>query len=108
VLNMQTVAKNSEPEPTRETAKTPEIASASIPATLETLHVNPDLGLTHGEVDARRTEHGYNEVTEQKEHPVFKFLGKFWGLSAWMLEIIMLLSLVLGHYSDLAIVGALL
>ena len=59
-------------------------------------------------MDARRKEHGYNEVAEQKEHPVLKFLGKFWGLSAWMLELIMILSLVLRNYSDLAIVGALL
>ena len=36
------------------------------------------------------------------------FLGKFWGLSAWMLELIMVLSAVLGNYSDLAVVGALL
>jgi hypothetical protein len=36
------------------------------------------------------------------------FLGKFWGLSAWMLELIMVLSAVLGRYSDLAVVGALL
>ena len=36
------------------------------------------------------------------------FLGKFWGLSAWMLELIMVLSAVLGKYSDLAVVGALL
>ena len=49
-----------------------------------------------------------NRTAQQKEHPVLKFLGKFWGLSAWMLELIMLLSLVLRHYSDLAIVGALL
>src|SRR5208282_5665625 len=32
----------------------------------------------------------------------------FWGLSAWMLELIMILSLVLRNYADLAIVGALL
>ena len=36
------------------------------------------------------------------------FLGKFWGLSAWMLELIMVLSAVLGKFSDLAVVGALL
>ena len=46
--------------------------------------------------------------SERREYPVLKFLGKFWGLSAWMLESIMLLSLVLGNYSDLAIVGGLL
>ena len=89
-------------------ATLPDIASASVPDTLAALHVNPDTGLTHAEVDARRKEHGYNEVAEQKGHPVLTFLGKFWGLSAWMLELIMLLSLVLGNYSDLVIVGALL
>src|SRR5579864_1752141 len=89
-------------------AKVPEIASSSVPDTLKALRVNQATGLTHGEVESSRKEHGYNEVDEQKEHPVLKFLAKFWGLSAWMLELIMMLSLVLGHYSDLAIVGALL
>ena len=70
--------------------------------------MNPDTGLTHAEVDVRRKEHGYNEVAEKKGHPVLKFLGKFWGISAWMLELIMVLSAVLGNYSDLAVVGALL
>jgi P-type E1-E2 ATPase len=36
------------------------------------------------------------------------FLGKFWGLSAWMLELIMALSAFLKKFSDLAVVGALL
>ncbi|HEY4998830.1 MAG TPA: HAD-IC family P-type ATPase, partial [Usitatibacter sp.] len=59
-------------------------------------------------MDARRREHGYNEVAEEKGHPLVKFLGKFWGLSAWMLELIMILSAVLRKFSDLAVVGALL
>ena len=63
------------------TAKAPEIASASVPDTLKALHVNPATGLTHGEVETSRKEHGYNEVAEVKEHPVLKFLRKFWGLS---------------------------
>ena len=37
-----------------------------------------------------------------------KFLGKFWGLSAWMLELIMVLSAVLGKISDLTVVSSLL
>ena len=90
------------------TAKPPDIASASVPDTLAALHVNPETGLTGAEVDARRKEHGYNEVAERKGHPVLKFLGKFWGVSAWMLELIMVLSAVLRKYSDLAVVGALL
>jgi plasma-membrane proton-efflux P-type ATPase len=89
-------------------AKPPEIAAASISATLAALHVNPDAGLTPAEVDVRRKEHGYNEVAEKRGHPVLKFLRKFWGISAWMLELIMVLSAVLGKYSDFAMVGALL
>ena len=88
--------------------KAPDIASVSVPDTLLALHVNPEIGLTRADVDARRKEHGYNEVVEQKGHPVFRFLGKFWGVSAWMLELIMILSAVLRKYSDLAVVGALL
>ena len=98
-----------EPAPSKPAnAKPSDIASASVPDTLAALHVNPDTGLTHAEVDVRRKEHGYNEVAEKKGHPVLMFLGKFWGLSAWMLELIMVLSAVLGKFSDLAVVGALL
>ena len=89
-------------------AKPPDIASASVPDTLAALKVKPDTGLAHAEVDVRRKEHGYNEVAVQKEHPVRKFLGKFWGMSAWMLELIMVLSAFLHKYSDLAVVSALL
>ena len=86
----------------------PDIASASVPDVLAALHVNPDTGLPHAEVDLRRKEHGYNEVAETKGHPVLKFLRKFWGISAWMLELIMALSAMLGKYSDLVVVSALL
>ena len=89
-------------------AKPPDIASASVSDALATLKVNPETGLTHAEVDTRRKENGYNEVTEKKGHPVVKFLKKFWGISAWMLELIMVLSAVLGKYSDLIVVSALL
>ena len=109
---MQTVATNSGGALPRATpaaaAKAPAIASASISDTLTALHVDPEKGLTRAEAENRRKEHGYNEVAVQKGHPVLAFLAKFWGLSAWMLELIMVLSVVLGKYSDLAVVGALL
>jgi plasma-membrane proton-efflux P-type ATPase len=108
---METAANQPEakPAPSKSTnAMSPGIASVSVPETLALLHVNPDTGLTHAEVDVRRKEHGYNEVAETKGHPLLMFLGKFWGLSAWMLELIMVLSAVLGKYPDLAVVGALL
>jgi plasma-membrane proton-efflux P-type ATPase len=107
----RTIPTVSEDEPGPEkpaNAKPPDIAAASVPDTLATLNVNPETGLTRAEVAARRKEHGYNEVAEQKGHPILKFLKKFWGISAWMLELIMVLSAVLRKFSDLAVVGALL
>ena len=65
-------------------------------------------GLSRAEVVARRREYGYNEVAEQPPHPLRNFLAKFWGVSAWMLELIIVLSAVTGKYSDLVVVGALL
>ena len=88
--------------------KPPDIASVSVPNTLATLKVNPDIGLAHADVDIRRKENGYNEVPEEHRHPVLRFLGKFWGVSAWMLELIMVLSAVLRKYPDLAVVTTLL
>src|ERR1035438_6827423 len=94
--------------PDQSDAKPPDIAVATVPDTLAALHVNPGTGLSSAEVDVRRKEHGYNEVAEIKGHPVLKFLRKFWGISAWMLELIIVLSAALGKYSDLVVVSALL
>jgi plasma-membrane proton-efflux P-type ATPase len=111
MFTMRTAPNMSDAEPARSepgNARPPDIASASVPDTLAALRVNPDTGLTNAEVDGRRKEYGYNEVAETKGHPVLMFLGKFWGLSAWMLELIMVVSAVLGKVADLAVVGALL
>ncbi len=96
------------PSVTPAAEKSVDLTSASIPDTLAALRVNPDIGLTRLDVENRRKEYGYNEVAENKDHPVLQFLGKFWGISAWMLELIMFLSAVLRNFSDLAVVGALL
>src|SRR5579864_4671686 len=109
MVTMRTPPSKSKAEPVlprRESA--PDIAAASVPDALAALHVNPDTGLTHAEVGVRRKEHGYNEVAVKNGHPVLKFLRKFWGISAWMLELIIVLSAVLGKYSDLVVVSALL
>ncbi len=53
-------------------------------------------------------QYGYNEVLEKKTHPAIRFVKKFWGLTAWMLELIIILSWVLHKYSDLYVVTALL
>lgn len=105
-ISSESEAKPASPKPAGGTP--PDIAAASVPDTLASLNVNSDTGLTHAEADIRRKEHGYNEVAQKKGHPILNFLRKFWGISAWMLELIMVLSAVLGKYSDLVVVGALL
>ena len=91
-----------------EKIKSHDIASMSISDTLSALHVNSDTGLSTAEIVVRRNENGYNEVAEVRTHPVLEFLRKFWGASAWMLELIMVLSAVLGKYADVIVVSVLL
>ena len=69
---------------------------------------NPETGLASPTAAARLRRDGPNDVPEQKSHPVLRFLGKFWGLSAWMVELIALLSFILHKNTDFVIALALL
>ena len=65
-------------------------------------------GLSSGTAADRLKRLGPNEVPEKKAHPLLFIAKKFWGLTAWMLELIIVLSLVLRKYPDAAIVAVLL
>ena len=65
-------------------------------------------GLNSSEVQERVKQYGFNEVPEKKENRVFQFAKKFWGLTAWMLEIIIILSWFLQRYADVYVVIGLL
>jgi len=65
-------------------------------------------GLNSSEVQERMKQYGFNEVPEKKENRVFQFAKKFWGLTAWMLEIIIILSWFLQRYADVYVVAGLL
>jgi H+-transporting ATPase len=82
--------------------------SSTVAETLNSLASNTNSGLTQTEVQARWRQYGYNEVAEKKGNPLLQLARKFWGLSAWMLELIILLSWILHKTSDLYIVSALL
>jgi H+-transporting ATPase len=75
---------------------------------VRSLQTSIDVGLSQAEVEARRRQYGHNEVAERKRNPLLQFAKRFWGLSAWMLELIILLSWILHKTSTLYIVTALL
>lgn len=77
---------------------------------IDDFHIGSDFafGLKQSEVETRLKQYGYNEVPEKKINPIFRFLSKFWGLTAWMLEFIIILSWFLHKESDAYIVIGLL
>jgi H+-transporting ATPase len=85
-----------------------DLSRAPLERILATLGVDAQAGLSDAEVDARLRQDGPNEVPEHKPHPLRELAKKFWGLSAWMLELIVVLSWMLHKYSDLVVVSGLL
>ncbi|MGD0159577.1 MAG: plasma-membrane proton-efflux P-type ATPase [Candidatus Bathyarchaeia archaeon] len=75
---------------------------------LSSLGSDSNKGLKTSDVEAKLRQYGYNEVPEKKISPWVTFAKKFWGLTAWMLEFIIIFSLILGNYADLYIVTGLL
>lgn len=66
------------------------------------------VGLTSAEARRRLTEQGPNTIKETAERPWRRALGKLWAPVPWMLEAAILLQLVLGEYSEAAVIGFLL
>ena len=90
------------------TEKTLDFSQISTDNTIKSLQSSLTRGLSSDEVSARLGQYGYNEIPERKANPLKAFASKFWGLTAWMLEIIIVLSWFLHRYSDLYIVTGLL
>ncbi|MFB3889380.1 MAG: HAD-IC family P-type ATPase [Candidatus Bathyarchaeia archaeon] len=65
-------------------------------------------GLSTGEAADRLQKYGPNEIPEKKANPVRKFVGYFWGPIPWMIEVAAVLSVVIQHYEDFAIILTLL
>lgn len=62
------------------------------------LNSDPAEGLKEAEAEKRLKRYGYNEISERKVNPYLSFAKKFWGLTAWVLEAIILLSWLLQRY----------
>jgi H+-transporting ATPase len=51
---------------------------------------------------------GPNALDEHETPAILKFLSYFWGPIPWMIEVALVLSLIVGDYSDVAIIALLL
>ncbi|PKL70723.1 MAG: plasma-membrane proton-efflux P-type ATPase [Methanomicrobiales archaeon HGW-Methanomicrobiales-1] len=85
-----------------DTATPPEAAKFPVPAP------GSKTGLASSEVIELRKQYGFNDIPEEKKHPLLKFLGYFWGPIPWMIEIAAILSAVISHWEDFAIILLLL
>ncbi len=65
-------------------------------------------GLSGAEAQQRLTKYGPNEIAEVKTNLLLRFLGYFWGPIPWMIEGAVVLSCVVRHWSDAAIILLLL
>ena len=65
-------------------------------------------GLTAAEVTALRNQYGFNDIPEEKKNPLLKFFGYFWGPIPWMIEAAAILSAVIVHWEDFAVIVLLL
>ena len=82
--------------------------SKSVADVLSELKVLATKGLSDEEVKQSQITHGLNEVVEKKQHLILLFLKHFWGLTAIMLEITIILSFLLHKYVDVYLIGGLM
>lgn len=87
--------------------KTSEYKSISVEDSLKILGVSRD-GLAISNVHDRLKTFGFNEVIEKKDNPAIEFLRRYWGPMPWLLETATILSVILKHYTEAAIIFALL
>ena len=65
-------------------------------------------GLSSEDVQRLHSQFGYNELPEKSVNPLLKFLSYFWGPIPWMIEAAMILSALVGRWTDFGIILTLL
>ncbi len=85
----------------------PDLAKMPLPQALAQLNATAD-GLTAEEAQHRLQQYGYNELPEHKQSELLKFLSYFWGPIPWMIEVAVVLSAVVRHWTDFVIISVLL
>lgn len=85
-----------------------DFVNLTVDEAFSTLQSNQSTGLTQTEAKQRIKQYGPNSVEEKQQNPLLAFFKRFWGLTAWILEIAIAISFVLGNFLDLYIILALL
>ena len=65
-------------------------------------------GLSSSQVESRLQQYGANELPEKKVNPFLKFIAYFWGPIPWMIEAAIVMSALIQHWADFAIISLLL
>ncbi|MCB0934284.1 MAG: plasma-membrane proton-efflux P-type ATPase [Mycobacterium sp.] len=84
------------------------LEKASLADVLAQLDVTPNAGLTASEAKARLARYGPNALPEKHVSPWRKVLGYLTGPIAFMIEAAAIVSAILGHWDDFAIIASLL
>ncbi|MEA5532953.1 plasma-membrane proton-efflux P-type ATPase [Crocosphaera sp. XPORK-15E] len=79
----------------------------SLPDLMKQLGTSPN-GLNQTEVESRLSQYGYNELAEKTVNPLIEFLSYFWGPIPWMIEAAVILSALVGDWTDFGIILLLL
>lgn len=85
-----------------------DLAKAPLDAVLADLKVSPDAGLSNAEVTARAAKYGPNALASHEASFLSKLLRRFTGPISYMIEIAALVSAILQHWEDVAIILVLL
>ncbi len=85
----------------------PDLAKLPLPELQEQLKTSHE-GLAADEVTRRLQQYGYNELAEHEQSAILKLLSYFWGPIPWMIEVAIILSAVVRHWTDFAIILVLL
>ncbi|WP_035463574.1 plasma-membrane proton-efflux P-type ATPase [Ligilactobacillus ceti] len=85
-----------------------DLEKAPVPEVLQTLAVDPKVGLSQLEAAQRLEKYGPNALTEKVQSFWSKLMHHFMGPIAYMIEAAALVSAIIGHWDDFIIILALL
>lgn len=75
---------------------------------LAAFKVQASKGLSLAEIEVRQAAYGLNEVPEERLSMLLLFGKHFWGLTAFMLEFTIIISLLLEKYADVYLISGLM